>query len=146
MVGPLGVYSPEDRFRASSLMEKNNVFFVGPKHRDNLPGYYAAMDVALMPYKLTEHTEHISPLKMLEYMAFRKPTVSTDIPAAREYDGVVEIGRDTEQFSQIVAKLLSEDTRERVEQGFDIAKENSWDDRVETMSQVIHEYLCGQVT
>ena len=141
MVGPLGVYSTEDTLRISSLMEKDNVFFVGPKHRSNLPGYYAVMDITLMPYKLTEHTEHISPLKMFEYMAFRKPTVSTDIPAVREYSDVIAVAENAEQFSENISRLLGGDNENLLQQGVEISSRNSWEQRVVEISKIIEARL-----
>ena len=123
----------------------SNGYFLGPKPRDELPTYYAEIDVALMPYKLTEHTEHISPLKMFEYMAFRKPVVSTDIPAAREFADVISIANDRGQFADCITKLLSDDNSWRIQRGIEIAQHNSWDTKVEEISQVIHAHLCDEV-
>ena len=141
MVGPLGVYSTEDKHQISLLRERSNVLFVGLKTREELPGYFDTIDVALMPYKLTEHTEHIFPLKMFEYMAYRKPMVCTDIPAAREYSEVVAITHDDEQFSEFVSEFVTGANQLRVQQGFEIAQLNSWDSRVEAMSQIIQARL-----
>ncbi|MFC1935232.1 glycosyltransferase [Chloroflexota bacterium] len=141
MIGPSSASSREDKERLSALKGKSNVFFLGPKPREELPDYYSVIDVALMPYKLTEHTRHIFPLKMFEYMAFRKPIVSTDIPAAREFSDVVSVAHDKEQFIDSISRLISEDTSQRVQRGFEIAQEHSWDTRVEKISQVIHARL-----
>ncbi|MBF8266859.1 MAG: UDP-glycosyl transferase/glycogen phosphorylase [Dehalococcoidia bacterium] len=141
MVGPTGAASEEDEKRISSLREKGNVFFVGSKHRKELPGYYETIDVALMPYELTEHTDHIFPLKMFEYMAFRKPIVSTDIPAARQFPGIISIAHSREQFAETVSQLLGDDNGSRIQQGVAIAQQNSWDQKVKDISQVIRDCL-----
>lgn len=138
MIGPVGAASLEAEKRVSSLKEMANVMFLGAKHREELPGYYEAIDVALMPYELTEHTEHIFPLKMFEYMAFRKPIVSTDIPAVREFSEVIAIARNPAQFVDGISRLLDGDNRQRLQRGFEIAQESSWDNKVEEISQIIH--------
>ena len=145
MIGPTtSPLSQEDKKNVSLLKEKSNVYFLGSKPRAELPGYYSVIDVALMPYKLTEHTESISPLKMFEYMAFRRPVASTDIPAVREFSDVISIAYDREQFADCVAKLLSDDNRGRVQQGFEIARQNSWDRRVEEISRILNARLYNE--
>ncbi|MFH1559943.1 MAG: glycosyltransferase [Chloroflexota bacterium] len=141
MIGPSNTTSDEAGKLLSTLRGKKNVLFLGSKLQAQLPGYYEAIDVALMPYKLDEHTDHIFPLKMFEYMAFRKPIVSTDIPAARQFADVISIAHTREQFIDSVSMSLSNDNSQRTQWGFEIAQQNSWDKRVEELSQVIQARL-----
>ena len=141
MVGLLGAATEEYGRQLSSLKEKGNVFFVGSKPREELPGYYKAIDVALMPYEFTDHTEHIFPLKMFEYMAFRKPIVSTDIPAARQFSDVISIAGSRDEFVDNIHQLLCNNNDQRVQRGFTIAQQNSWEQKVEDISRVILEHL-----
>jgi len=57
----------------------------------DVPSYLAAFDLAAMPFPWTPHYAfNMSPLKMFEYMAARKPIVATKLPAVMEVlkDGV----------------------------------------------------------
>ena len=63
----------------------NNVCFTGFVNNLDVPKYLKAADVLVMPYKtdmnikvMDIHTT--SPLKLFEYMAAKRPIVSTDIP------------------------------------------------------------------
>lgn len=141
MIGPSNTTSDEGGKQLSALKGKQNALFLGSKPQAQLPGYYGIIDVALMPYKLDEHTDHIFPLKMFEYMAFRKPIVSTDIPAARQFSDVISIARTREQFVDRVSSLLSNDNSQRIQRGFEIAQQNSWDRRVEEISQIVQARL-----
>ncbi len=47
--------------------------------------YQKACDLLLMPFPYTEHyAYYMSPLKMFEYMASKRPIIATDLPAVRE--------------------------------------------------------------
>jgi len=63
----------------------DNMNFIGFKPNESLPSYLYASDVLIMPY--TDQTptyEYMSPMKMFEYMAARRPIVSSDFPVIRE--------------------------------------------------------------
>lgn len=50
-----------------------------------VPVYLAASDILLMPHPWTEfYAHHVSPLKMFEYMAAKKPIVASKLPAIME--------------------------------------------------------------
>lgn len=63
-----------------------NVRFEGFVPNARVPAYLQAGDMLLMPYSDRCHTAvWMSPLKMFEYMAARRPIIATDLPAIREY-------------------------------------------------------------
>lgn len=65
--------------------ELNNVNIVGNKPNQELPNYLYASDILLMPYtKKTPTYETMSPMKMFEYMAARRPIIASDFPVIRE--------------------------------------------------------------
>jgi UDP-galactopyranose mutase len=73
LVGPLAKLDEADLPRAA------NLHYLGPKGYDELPGYIAQWDVAMMPFALNEATRFISPTKTPEYLAAGTPVVSTPI-------------------------------------------------------------------
>ena len=72
-VGPVVKIDP------ASLPRAANVHYLGGKTYDQLPGYMANWDIALMPFARNEATRFISPTKTPEYLAAGKPVVSTPI-------------------------------------------------------------------
>jgi len=47
--------------------------------------YQKAADVLLMPFPDTPHyRNHMSPVKMFEYMASKRPIIASDLPTIRE--------------------------------------------------------------
>jgi len=76
------------RLQAEGL---NNIHLVGFVHNRQLPLYQAAADVLLMPYERMiagssggDSATYASPMKMFEYMACRRPILSSDLPVIRE--------------------------------------------------------------
>jgi len=54
-----------------------NVHLLGEIRKEDVGGYLDAMDICINPFKRHEVNDSVSPLKVYEYLAFRKPVVST---------------------------------------------------------------------
>ena len=68
--------------------------------------------------------------------------VSSDIPALREFQPVVKLCRSSEEFIAKVEESVKESDDARLQQErFEIAKDHTWDARVEKTSSVIKEFL-----
>lgn len=68
-----------------------NIELVGFVPNADLPRYYAACDVLLMPYQYEvgiygagNSVTYMSPMKMFEYMAARRAIISSDLPVLHE--------------------------------------------------------------
>jgi glycosyltransferase involved in cell wall biosynthesis len=68
-----------------------NIRFYGPRPHAEIPALLAACDVLLAPYLPNIHigtgadiSRWISPLKLFEYMAIKKPILCSDLPVLRE--------------------------------------------------------------
>jgi glycosyltransferase involved in cell wall biosynthesis len=100
LVGPVLV-------NISSLDGIPNIHFLGRKPYEFLPDYLAWCDVALNPYKIDSVAENCSPLKIYEYMAAGLPTVSTDMPEAKQFPGLISIAKDYADFVLKTEELLN---------------------------------------
>jgi UDP-galactopyranose mutase len=63
----------------SRLPRRSHIHYLGMKKYDELPGYLAGWDVAMLPFARNESTRFISPTKTPEYLAAGRPVVSTSI-------------------------------------------------------------------
>lgn len=69
-----------------------NIFFYGYIPNGKLYKYYAEMDILVAPYEKKvsvsggkgDTSKWMSPLKIFEYMSYRKPMIVSDIPVLRE--------------------------------------------------------------
>jgi glycosyltransferase involved in cell wall biosynthesis len=62
-----------------------NVHFLGLKPQIDLPAYVQRFDVGLIPFKVTDTTHAVSPLKAYEYLASGVPVAA---PPLRSLEGL----------------------------------------------------------
>jgi UDP-galactopyranose mutase len=104
MIGPVVKIDP------ATLPRLSNIHWLGMKSYDELPGYFAGWDVAMMPFALNESTRYISPTKTPEYLAAGLPVVSTPIrDVERQYKplGLVRIAASHEEFLEAAEHALT---------------------------------------
>lgn len=81
--------SVEDIEYYQEIVDKLNitsqVIILGYKKQTELAIYQKACDILLMPFPFNEHyAYYMSPLKMFEYMAAKRPIISSDLPSVRD--------------------------------------------------------------
>jgi glycosyltransferase involved in cell wall biosynthesis len=122
------------------LRDMANIHLLGAKLPKELPKYANNMDINLMAYRTSDKlwTQAIYPLKLHEYLASGNPVISTDIPAVREFSHVVRIvDNDVRHWEEAINKSLkAEDTSKRLQRR-EVAKKNSWNERVKTVEHYI---------
>jgi glycosyltransferase involved in cell wall biosynthesis len=134
MVGPVVKVDPRE------LPRTHNIHWLGQRSYDELPAHVKGFDVCLMPFALNEATEYINPTKTLEYMAAGKPIVSTAISDVKHHFApVVEIGDSAEAFIAAVGRALEAPDAERIAEGLDLARRNTWDSVVSRMARLVSE-------
>lgn len=139
MVGPAA------KIDARHLPRRDNILYTGQAAYEDLPGYLVGWDVCLLPFAINEATRYISPTKTLEYMAARRPIVSTPITDVVEpYGDIVYIGRTAEQFVGACEAALQSDERERVRRAEKMARvlaRTSWEATALEMEERIEDAL-----
>ncbi|MBW4438970.1 MAG: glycosyltransferase [Pleurocapsa minor GSE-CHR-MK-17-07R] len=123
LVGPVVKIDPADTPQAA------NIHYPGMRSYDELPAYLSCFDAALIPFALTDATRFLSPTKTLEYLAARKPVVSTPIHDVIElYKSVVRIGHTHTHFINQVEMALTHkpDIRQRRLED-SLLYQHSWD-------------------
>jgi len=62
-----------------ALLNKN-MYYLGHRHYSVLPQYLSNFSYCLIPFKMTEMTKGVNPIKLWEYLASGIPILSTPIP------------------------------------------------------------------
>ncbi len=83
-----------------------NVHFLGGKPSTELARYAQHFDVCLMPYRMNDYSKYIFPLKLYEYLAGGRPTVSMPIPALASLDNLVSVATGVEEWERTIEHLL----------------------------------------
>ena len=123
-----------------------NVYHLGPVEISQVPHYVKGFQVGLMPYVQDRHAEHISPLKLYDYLAAGLPVVATDIPAVREFSSYVHLVDDPQGFAKAVRSALADATPERRQARSKVAARHTWEARVEQLSSVIETQLAAKAS
>ncbi len=102
---------PVVKIDAAQLPQAENIHYLGMKTYAELPAYLEHWDVALLPFARNESTRFISPTKTLEYLAARKPVISTpitDVVDPYGTEGIVMIA-ETARAAASAARLALHD-------------------------------------
>jgi len=128
----------DNSIRPSGILGIPNIHWMGPRPYSILPDYLKWFDVAIIPFKVNDITNSTSPLKMFEYFAGHKPVVATAMHEVQRY-GEVLIAHTAEEFVEQVEKALALKSNPEFIAKLDrIAKENTWDSRVEQILNLIN--------
>ena len=138
LVGPIGRLAKIDKIK-----NLKNVYLLGRRKYQNLPSYLKAFDVCINPYKIDEVAENCSPLKLYEYLASGKPIVSVDMPEARKFEELIEIGQNYSDFLKKIQKVLNHfpESSVGIEARTKEAKKNSWDSRFLELEKILENYF-----
>jgi glycosyltransferase involved in cell wall biosynthesis len=144
--GSLVLVGP-DRMPASpaarALRARPNVHLLGQRPVADLPAYVGRFDAALVPYVVAHHTLPLYPLKMFEYLACGRAVVSAALPEVRGFDGVVRVAETADAFLVGVRAALDDYAPARVAERLAVARQNTWDERVETIYRALAPRLAG---
>jgi len=138
------IIGPVVKIDPATLPRLSNIHYLGSKAYNDLPGYIAGWDVALLLFARNDATRFISPTKTPEYLAAGKPVVSTSIrDVVRPYgeNGLVRIADTKDEFIDACEKALngsSPDWSKRVDS---FLAGTSWDSTWNKMSNLIDDLL-----
>lgn len=133
MIGPLAKIGEHE------LPRQNNIYYLGMKTYEELPGYLKAFSIAMMPFALNDATKYISPTKTLEYMAAGKPIISTAIKdVVRDYKSCVKIIDNVQEFADAIdCQLMDAPDVFMKHEYTEILQKTSWDNTAGKMINII---------
>jgi GT2 family glycosyltransferase/glycosyltransferase involved in cell wall biosynthesis len=123
-----------------------NVHLLGERPYDELPALAAAFDVGIIPRRRTPLTEAMDPVKLYEMAACGLEIVASRLPGLQAHSDIVRLAEGEEGFHEAINAALAVPANDpgrtrRVA----FARENSWDQRAETLAQALVE-LFPKVT
>ncbi|MBL7197576.1 MAG: glycosyltransferase [Candidatus Omnitrophica bacterium] len=141
LIGPIG-YDAD----ISKIKDISNIYFLGNKEYSELPNYYRAIDVFIIPFILNEHIKYCTPTRIYEHLSSGKPVITTDFPAAREIDeSLIHIALNREDFVKKIEVGLKERDFSLIEKRKSLAKQNTWESRAQEISKIIEEVISNGV-
>ncbi|MEW6684773.1 MAG: glycosyltransferase [Candidatus Edwardsbacteria bacterium] len=117
---------------------RHNIHFLENKPYLSVPQYLKAFNVCIMPYLKNDCTSGLYPLKLNEYLAAGKPTVSTDfVTDLGELKDVIWITDTEEEFEKALLEAVKDRNPERIARGQQVARQNSWHARAERVCEIL---------
>ncbi len=127
------------------LTKMSNVILLGRVPYEEIPALCASFDVCLLTWKMSEWVTYCNPLKLFEYMASGKPIVSVPIDEVVEkYADIVSLAGSKEEYCDAIVWELNNDTAERQRRRIETAREHSWDNHIEQLSQIISDAIAAK--
>jgi glycosyltransferase involved in cell wall biosynthesis len=114
-----------------------NVHYLGPKPYTDLPAYLNHFDVCLLPFRVNALTSAVNPVKLFEYLAAGKPVVSTLLKEVIKYNDILETVSATD-FADAITRALNTNTSDWIEKRMAVARQNTWDRRIEEIVKILH--------
>lgn len=145
----VGGWEEEVARRKEEAKDLVNVKFTGFVPNTDVPAYLAAGDVLLMPYSAEcRPPRWMSPMKLFEYMASRRPIIATDLPALRKH---LEHGRnsllialgDADALVEAIEEVVSrpQDAGRLAEAAYEDVRPHTWDNRAR---DVLARFFTGR--
>jgi hypothetical protein len=131
---------PDDA-STGGLCRYKNIHLIKEVPYKELPGYLKAFDVAIIPFKYNDIVESADTLKLYEYLAAGKSVVCTGFPQAKMFCNIVKAAGTRKEFIDSVALALEENSGEQIKQRVEAVREHTWDNRVNTISNLIEKAL-----
>lgn len=130
----------------SRIKDMSNVFLLGEKPYELLPGYLQRFDVGIIPFKKIQLTDATNPVKLFEYLSAGKSIVATDLNELRHYRDYVRLASSVNEWLEEIQAALADYQPVQVEKRLSFARQNTWDDRIfliEDAIQLISQDKAG---
>lgn len=121
------------------LNKANNLLLLGKVDYNKLVGYASQFDVALIPFKVNDLTNCVSPVKYFEYRALGLPVVTTPIHEMKRYenDYGVFLADNAEAFESSIYEALKINRQNLIETSKDFVMKNQWENRIDAVEKLL---------
>ena len=136
--------------------ELKNIHFAGFVDQKTLPSYYQKMDIVLAPYqqkvsvagnKNIDTSQWMSPLKIFEYMAYKKAIIASNLPVleevlVHEHNAILCSPIDVESWKNAIDRLVEDQTLrlELSKEAYQTLNHSyTWDKRASQVIQLIQK-------
>ena len=121
------------------IPEHERIFHFGSIEHQLIFDVMEASDVLIMPFKLDELIKSVNPVKLYEYIYSGKPIIALKYDETLKFNDYVYLYENNEEFLNYIEKLVSGNllSKKCVEKCISFAKENTWDNRVKSIANIL---------
>lgn len=90
------------------IIKYKNVIWLGRRRKEEIPAIIDKFDVCINPFKIDELSKSVSPLKVFEYLAMRKPVVSVEMESLKreKISKLIYFAKDYDEFNRMLYMAL----------------------------------------
>lgn len=130
----------------SRLKGMSNVFFLGEKSYELLPGYLQHFDTCIIPFKKIPLTEATNPVKLFEFLSAGKSVVATDLNELCYYKEYVRLASSLSDWLESIELALKDDLPAQEEKRMQFARQNTWEERILQIEDAIQALTKDQIS
>ncbi len=124
IVGPIRTSVPDN------LKNRKNVKFIGPYPYDMMPAFAHLADIGIIPFKISEMTDAVNPIKLYEYSAAGLPVIASNMKTLRTIDGPFNIYNSYSELLEIIRKTNNKKKEANyITEIIEFGRQNSWRSR-----------------
>jgi len=123
------------------LDQYKNVKFLPSVEPNDVPALLATYDVGIIPYTINEYNKNIYPLKINEYFAVGVPVVMTAFADLKDFDGMVSVANDKEDFKLYLVSEIENDSKEKILERKNFSEKNSWDQKAIEFGEILENSI-----
>ena len=126
-------------------IDKNKLIFIDRQPVCELYKYISASSILLMPFPFTNHyAYYMSPLKMFEYMASKRPVIASNLPSICEVlqdkkNAILCEPNNSKDLSDKINWVLENNCKNIVNQAFADVQEYTWDKRAANIKEFMEK-------
>lgn len=121
---------------------EDKVIFVGRVSHLEVPFYLKAFDVLVAPFPENQHySYYMSPMKIFEYMASKRPIIATKLPSLESIlgngRGILITPGNSIELAKAVDEVLKSDGEVYAQRAFNAVSEYTWEKRANNILKFI---------
>jgi glycosyltransferase involved in cell wall biosynthesis len=122
----------------------DNIILVGSKPHNEVLKYIDAMDICLNIFKRIPISHGACPIKLFEYLAFKKPVISTSVEEVKIINtGFLYFADNSKELADNINNILNNpsDLKQKVEIGYNLVSDKyTWDKIADQFLDILNEY------
>lgn len=132
----------DESYKSANLSKFGNIYFLGSKDYSVLKNYANKFNICTIPFVINDITKATSPVKLFEYMALRKPIITTEMNECKKYKSVM-IAKNKDEFIKLIDSALEFNNKKNEDYFIILDKEadaNSWEMKAKIIIDMLKKY------
>ena len=122
---------------ASEMPKCERLVYKGIIGQEEIFAVMKKSDLLIMPFIVNDLILSVNPVKLYEYILSGVPALACGYAETEKFSDYVYLYHDKNEYMDIIKKLSNGDLKVKSEDGYDFVKRNTWENRAETIVNII---------